>query len=67
MENKIIMAYREQITPWVVVRLLPNFRHVDIARFYKLADAEAYAQILRQLSPAAKYTVMYDATEKGKP
>ncbi len=60
------MAYREQITPWVVVRLLPNFRHIDVARFYKLADAEAYARILRQLNPTLKYTVMYDATGKGE-
>ena len=60
------MAYREQITPWVVVRLLLNFRHIDVVRFHKLADAEAYARILRQFNPTLEYTVMYDATGKGK-
>ncbi|HEY9639214.1 MAG TPA: hypothetical protein V6C57_01955 [Coleofasciculaceae cyanobacterium] len=27
--------YERRIKRWVVVRMLPNLRHVDVARFYK--------------------------------
>lgn len=55
--------YRERLTPWVVVRLLPRMQHVDVAQFHKCSDAEGYAQALRQLQSdcGARYVVMFDA------
>jgi hypothetical protein len=47
------MAYERRIKRWVVVRILPSLRHVDVARFYRFSDAEGYAQVLRQLNPQA--------------
>jgi hypothetical protein len=57
---RIIMTYERRIKRWIVVRLLPNFQHVDIERFYKFSDAEGYAQTLQRLNPNAVYTVMFD-------
>ncbi len=54
------MTYERRIKRWVVVRILPNLRHVDVARFYRFSDAEGYAQVLRQLNPQAQYQVMFD-------
>jgi hypothetical protein len=57
------MTYREQITPWIVVRLLPSMRRVTLARFRKRSDADSYAQTLRQLIPEIQLVVMFDPSE----
>ena len=46
------MTYECLIKRWIVVRILPSLRHVDVARFSRLSDAEGYAQVLRQLNPS---------------
>ncbi|MBW4466222.1 MAG: hypothetical protein KME07_12410 [Pegethrix bostrychoides GSE-TBD4-15B] len=56
------MSYREQLTPWIVVRLLPQMQHVILARFAKRSDADSYAQVLRQLAPV-QVVVMFDPGE----
>jgi hypothetical protein len=55
------MTYERRIKRWVVVRMLPNLQHVDVARFYKFSDAEGYAQVMRQIDRQARYEVMFDA------
>ncbi|MBW4660702.1 MAG: hypothetical protein KME15_18670 [Drouetiella hepatica Uher 2000/2452] len=57
------MTYERRIKRWIVVRMLPNLRHVYVARFYRFSDAEGYAQVLRQLHPQARYEVMFDGGE----
>jgi hypothetical protein len=61
------MTYREQLHHWVVVRSLPNFQHVDVARFYKYSDAEGYLRTVRQLRPIDRFEIMFDpkAGEEG--
>ncbi|MFM7425560.1 MAG: hypothetical protein ACKO7W_11295 [Elainella sp.] len=51
------MAYERRLKRWAVVRLLPNFQPVDLARFYKFSDAEGYTQVLRRLDPGGRYEV----------
>ncbi|NJR66381.1 MAG: hypothetical protein HC772_15370 [Leptolyngbyaceae cyanobacterium CRU_2_3] len=57
------MPYRDRIQRWVVVRLLPNFQHQDLARFHKCSDAEGYCQVLRRLEPNGRFAVMFDPGE----
>jgi len=54
------MTYREQITPWVVLRQLPNMQRMTLARFRKRSDADSYSQTLRQLDPRLDLVVMFD-------
>jgi hypothetical protein len=71
--DKIIMPYRESakqtsyeehIQRWVVVRLCPNFKHQDLARFHKCSDAEGYCQVMRRLYPDSKFQVMFDPKDR---
>jgi hypothetical protein len=55
--------YGERIQRWVVVRLLPNFKHQDLARFHKCSDAEGYCQVMRRLHPEGRFEVMFDPGE----
>jgi hypothetical protein len=57
------MTYREQITPWIVVRLLPKMQRCTLARFRSRSDAESYAKTLRALNPGFQIVVTFDAGE----
>lgn len=54
------MAYERRLKRWIVVRLLADRQRLDVARFYKHADAEGHLQALRRLNPEARYTVIFD-------
>lgn len=54
------MTYRERLAHWAVVRLVPNFQHVVVARFRSRSDADGYAMRLRQLIPSANFIVLFD-------
>jgi hypothetical protein len=54
------MSYRERLAHWAVMRLLPNFQRVVIARFRSRADADGHAIRLRQLTPDAEIIVLFD-------
>lgn len=55
------MTYQEYITPWVVVRLLPDMRRVIVGRFRKRSDAEGHLQLLQQQIPDSRFVVMFDS------
>jgi len=62
------MPYGDRLRKrWVVVRLLPQMQRIDVARFYQYSDAQGYAQILRQLDPAAQLVVMFDPGLEAQP
>ncbi|WAL59497.1 hypothetical protein [Thermocoleostomius sinensis] len=54
------MTYRERITPWVVVRLLPNMQRVVIGRFHRRSDAEGHLRFLRQQIPDETFAIIFD-------
>jgi hypothetical protein len=45
---------------WYLVRHLPNFQRVTIARFLSRAAAEAHLRFLAQRFPEASYAVVFD-------
>lgn len=54
------MPCNKRLSPWVIVRLLPNMRRVIIGRFRTRSDAEGHLQALRRLMPDAQMIVMFD-------
>ena len=56
------MTYKTQLFPWCIIRPQPNMKQTIVARFRRRSDAEAHLQILRQLLPAAPYTIIFDIT-----
>lgn len=57
------MTYGDRLRRWIVVRLSPNFQHLDVARFHKFSDAEGYQQTLSRLNPAERYEIMFDSAD----
>ena len=54
------MPYKERLTPWMLVRLLPNMQRLTVGLFRTRSDAEGHLQILRRLIPQAQYVVMFN-------
>jgi len=57
------MHYRDNIRPWSIFACLISGHNVCVARFRKRSDADAYARILRQLSPDRNFQVVFDRQE----
>ncbi len=54
------IAYKKRLSSWAVARLLPDTQHEIIARFRNQCDAEGHLRLLRQLTPNASFTVVFD-------
>lgn len=52
--------YRQQLHPWCIVQRLPKMQNRVVARLRRRNDADDHRRILRQLIPAAQYTIVFD-------
>lgn len=58
-------AYRTKLSPWCIVRPLPDLQHLVVARFRRRSEAEAYLQTLRRLAPAAIHQIVFEPPTIG--
>lgn len=55
------MAYRDQLRPWAIARLLPNnLQWAIIGRYRTKSDGEGYLRWWRQHVPDAKFELIWD-------
>ncbi len=62
--DNFIMTCNKRLSPWVIVRLLPNMQRVVVGRFRRRTDAEGHLQALRRLMPDVEMIVMFDVEEE---
>ena len=58
------MHYRDRLNGWAVVRLLPNFQRIVVARFRNAANAEGYCCSVARLIPDGKFIVVFDPLDE---
>lgn len=58
------MAYVERLSPWCIIRQLPNMQQIAVARFRRQNDAQDHMQVLRQLIPGVTFTIIFDPALK---
>lgn len=56
------MSYKDQLSPWCIIRHLPNMQRLVVARCRRRSDAEAHLQILQQLMPTLSFSIIFDIT-----
>ena len=54
------MNYSAKLSPWTIVRLLPNCRFITVARFRRRSDAEGHLRALKRLIPRAQFAIVFD-------
>lgn len=59
------MPYSERLSPWCILRRLPNAQHLIVARFRRRNDAIAHLQVLKQLVKNASFEIVFDAQMDG--
>jgi hypothetical protein len=60
------MPYSDQLLPWVVYRLLPNFQRILLERFRKRNNAEDYARVLKQIQPQFDLVILFEIEPPAK-
>ena len=55
-----VMPYRDSLSSWAVVRLLPDMQRVVVGRFRKESDADGHLKVLSRLTPDAAFRVVFD-------
>jgi hypothetical protein len=54
------MSYQQQLSPWVINKLLPNLTQQTVTRFRRRNDADAYLKVLKQSQPHGKFEIFFD-------
>lgn len=58
--DKATTVYQQQLHPWCLIQQLPTMQNREVARFRRRNDADAHLRTLRQLSPSAQYTIVFE-------
>lgn len=58
------MAYVERLSPWCIIRQLPNMQQITVARFRRRNDAQDHMQVLRRLILGVTFTIIFDPALK---
>lgn len=56
------MTYKNRLSPWCIIRPLPNLQSRIVARCRRRSDAEAHLQVLKRLMPNVTFTIIFDIT-----
>jgi hypothetical protein len=56
------MSYFNRLSPWCIIRSLPNLQSTIVARFRRRNDAGTHLKILQRLIPNATFAIIYDVT-----
>ena len=54
------MTYREQLTPWCIIRHLPNLQRITVGRFRRRNDAEDHLRLIRRMCPNVPFSLIFD-------
>lgn len=54
------MTYLERLSPWCIVKLLPNMQRQVVARCRRRNDAEEHLRVLRRLLPGTSFAIVFD-------
>jgi hypothetical protein len=60
------MTYLERLSPWCIVKLLPNLQRQVIARCRRRNDAEEHLRVLRRLLPCASFAISFAGAEDNR-
>lgn len=54
------MTYLERLSPWCIVKLLPNMQRQVVGRCRRHNDAEEQLRVLHRLLPGARFVITFD-------
>ena len=58
--DSFVRSYRDRLSPWCIVQLLPKMQRRVVARFRKRNNATEHLQVLKRLNPIGNYEIVFD-------
>ncbi len=54
------MSYQQKLSPWTIVRVLPDLQKITVARFRRRNEAEGHLIILNRMMPLAEFAIVFE-------
>jgi hypothetical protein len=54
------MTYKDRLSPWCIIRHLPDAQNKVVGRLRRRNDAEEHVRLLRRMTPTAEYSIIFD-------
>lgn len=58
--DSFVRSYRDRLSPWCIVQLLPKMQQRVVVRLRRRNDATEHLRVLRRLNPAGNYEIVFD-------
>ncbi|MGV0029327.1 hypothetical protein [Phormidesmis priestleyi] len=55
-----VRSYRDRLSPWCIVQLLPKMQRRVVKRFRRRNDATEHLRVLQRLNPSGCYELVFD-------
>jgi len=65
--EECVVTYKNQLSPWCIIRSLPDLQQNIVARFRRRNDAESRLKILQKLTPNAAFSIVFDTSSNDSP
>jgi hypothetical protein len=54
------MSYKDRLSPWCIIRHLPEAQRLVVARFRRRNNAEEQLRLLKRMTPSGEYSIIFD-------
>ena len=58
--DSFVRSYRDRLSPWCIVQLLPKMQRRVVVRFRKRNNATEHLRVLKRLNPIGNYEIVFD-------
>jgi hypothetical protein len=60
-DDSFVRRYRERLSPWCIIQLLPKLQRRVVERFRRRNDALDHLRVLQRLNPVGEYELVFDS------
>ena len=54
------MTYKDRLSPWCIIRHLPNSQRMVVSRSRRRNDAEEHVRLLKRMVQDGDYSIIFD-------
>lgn len=54
------MTYKDRLSPWCIIRHLPNSQRMVVCRSRRRNDAEEHVRLLKRMVQDGEYSIIFD-------
>ncbi len=58
--DSFVRSYRDRLSPWCIVQLLPKMQRRIVERFRRRNDGFEHLRVLQRLNPSGCYELVFD-------